>query len=328
MTDKDGKLTVREGDRVKAFFVDYQNGEKRFTTRISGTDAGRAVLENAFESGIPVEGIVEKEIKGGFEIKIGDTRAFCPYSQMGMSRIEKPELLVGKHFTFKILEHSENGRNILVSNRAILEEEYRRLVEKLKTTIKEKMVVKGTVKSIQDFGAFVDISGVQALLPISEISRSRVDDINKVLTAGQEIEAVIIKLDWDNDRITLSMKAMLTDPWDTAAAKYKIGSRHVGEVVRITSFGAFVSLEPGLDGLIHISDFEGDSRDSRPETVLKKGQTLTVEINSIDIKKKRISLKTASSLQQDEDARKYLEPESEGYNPFAELLKNKRTGKK
>jgi small subunit ribosomal protein S1 len=328
MTDKDGKLTVKEGDRIKAFFVDHQNGEKRFTTKISGTDAGRAVLENAFENGIPVEGIVEKEIKGGFEIKIGDTRAFCPFSQMGMTRIEKPELLVGKHVTFKILEHSENGRNILVSNRAILEEEYRRLVEKLKTTIKEKMVVKGTVKSIQDFGAFVDISGVQALLPISEISRSRVDDINKVLTAGQEIEAVIIKLDWDNDRITLSMKAMLTDPWDTAAAKYKTGSRHVGEVVRITSFGAFVSLEPGLDGLIHISDLEGDSRDSRPETVLKKGQTLTVEINSIDIKKKRISLKTASSLQQDEDARKYLEPESEGYNPFAELLKNKKTGKK
>ena len=323
MTDRDGNLSVKEGDKIKVFFLSSQNGEMHFTTRISGDKAGKAVLENAFESGIPIEGIVEKEIKGGFDIEIGDTRAFCPYSQMGLKRIENPELYVGKHLTFKITEYSENGRNILVSNRVILEEEYKQQVEILKKTLHENTVIKGTIKLVQDFGAFVDISGVQALLPISEISRSRVDDIHKSLSIGQEIEAAIIKLDWKNERITLSMKALLPDPWDGAHAKYKSGSKYTGEVVRITDFGAFVSLEPGLDGLIHISDIEGDTRDKYPRDIFKKGQRLTVQINNIDIEKKRISLKPVSSIQQDEDNKKYLEPESDVYNPFAELLKDK-----
>jgi len=326
MTDKDGNLSVKEGDKIKVFFLSSQNGEMHFTTRISGDKAGKAVLENVFESGIPVEGIVEKEIKGGFEIKIGDTRAFCPYSQLGLKRIENPELFIGEHLTFKILEYSENGRNILVSNRIIIEEEQKKQIEILKRTLHEKMILKGTIKSIQDFGAFIDISGVQALLPISEISRGRVDDIHKALSVGQEIEASIIKLDWKKERITLSMKALLSDPWDEAHVKYKSGSKHKGEVVRITDFGAFVSLEPGLDGLVHISDLKGDVRDNNPHDILKKGQSLTVQINNIDIEKKRISLKPVSSTQEDEDNKKYFEPESDAYNPFAELLKNK-TGK-
>jgi len=324
MTDKDGNLTVKEGDKIKVFFLSSKNGEMHFTTRISGDKAGNAVLEKAFENSIPVEGIVEKEIKGGFEIKIGDTRAFCPYSQMGPKRVENSEVYIGKNLTFKILEYSENGRNILVSNRAILKEEYKEQVEILKKTLHEKMVIKGTIKSIQDFGAFIDISGVQALLPISEISRTRVDDINKLLKAGQEIEASIIKLDWKNERITLSMKALLADPWNEADRKYKSGTKHTGEVVRITDFGAFVSLEPGLDGLIHISDLKTDTRDDNPGDLLKKGQNLTVLINSIDTEKKRISLKPVSATLEDEDAKKYMEPESDTYNPFAELLKDKK----
>lgn len=323
MTDKDGNITVKEGDKIKVFFLSAKNGEMHFTTKISGDKAGKAVLENAFENGIPVEGIVSKEIKGGFEIKVGDTRAFCPYSQMGSKRVENPEVYIGKNLTFKILEYSENGRNVLVSNRAILKEEYKEQVENLKKTLHEKMVIKGTIKSIQDFGAFVDIRGVQALLPISEISRSRVDDINKVLKAGQEIEASIIKLDWENERITLSMKALLADPWDEAHNKYKSGTNHTGEVVRITNFGAFVSLEPGLDGLIHISDLKTDTRDDNPDDILKKGQSISVQINSIDIEKKRISLKPVSSTLEDEDTKKYMEGESDTYNPFAVLLKDK-----
>jgi len=326
MTDSDGKLTVKEGDKIKAFFLYSKNGEMHFTTRISGdkaAKAGSAVLENAFESGIPVEGIVEKEIKGGFEIKIGETRAFCPYSQIGQKRVENAEVYVGKHLIFKILEYSENGRNILVSNRAILEEEHQKHIETLKKTLQEKMTVKGTVKSIQDFGAFVDINGVQALLPVSEISRSRVDEIHNALSIGQEVEASIIKLDWKNERITLSMKALLSDPWDGAEKKYKVDSKHTGEVVRITNFGAFVSLEPGLDGLIHISDLKSDTRDNNPDDILKAGQKVSVQINSIDIEKKRISLKPVSSMQEDEAYKKYLEPKSSTYNPFADFLRDK-----
>ncbi len=178
------------------------------------------------------------------------------------------------------------------------------------------MNIKGTVKSLQDFGAFVDISGVQALLPISEVSRSRVDDINKFLEVGQEIETSIIKLDWKTERITLSIKALIKDPWDEAALKYKCDSKHTGVVARITNFGAFVSLESGLDGLIHISELEGDE--------LKKGQKITVQIKSIDTKDKRIALKQASSAQEDEIFKQYLEPDTDTYNPFAALLKNKK----
>jgi small subunit ribosomal protein S1 len=325
LTDKDGNITVKEGDRIKVYFLSSQNGEMRFTTRISGDKAGKAVLENAFRNGIPVEGVVEKEIKGGYEIKIGDTRAFCPFSQMGLRRSEEPESYVRKHLTFKISEYGEDGRNILVSNRAILEEEQKNKIEDLKKTMKENMVVKGTITKIQDFGAFVDIGGVQALLPVSEISRSRVEDISKVLSEGQEIEASIIKLDWPKERITLSMKALQSDPWDHAQSKYKRGSKHMGKVARVTNFGAFVSLEPGLDGLIHISELEGDSRDRNAGDTIKTGASLTVLINSIDVEKRRISLKPVSSIQQDEDNKKYLEPESEVHNPFAALLKDKKS---
>ncbi len=324
LIDKDGNITVKEGDTIKAFFLYSKNGDLHFTTKISGDKAGKAVMENAFESGIPIEGSVEKEIKGGFEIKIGESRAFCPYSQIGKKRVENPEEYIGKTLTFKILEYSENGRNILVSNRAILKEEQDAQIEILKKTLQENMNVKGIVKSLQSFGAFVEISGVQALLPISEISRSRVDDIEKVLSIGQEIEVAVIKLDWQNERITLSLKKLLADPWDEAQKKYKSGSKHTGEVVRITNFGAFVSLEPGLDGLIHISDLEGDSRDFNPREALKKGQSIDVQINSIDIEKKRISLKPAAEAQDEEAFKQYMEPESDTYNPFAGLLNDKK----
>src|SRR6056297_101061 len=326
LTDRDGKLTVKEGDQIKAFYLETKNGEKHFTTKISGEKAGDAVLEQAFQSQIPVEGSVEKEIKGGFEVKIGETRAFCPYSQMGLRRIENPQEYIGTQLTFKILEYSEKGRNILVSNRVILEEEHNKKVEELKQTLKEKMVVTGTIKSVQDFGAFVDLGGVQALLPISEISRSRVNDIQAVLSEGQEVETTIIILDWQNVRITLSMKALLPDPWDEAQSKYPVGSKHTGEVVRITNFGAFVTLEPGLDGLLHISELKTDSRQSNPQDIVKKGQKITVEIKSIDTERKRIGLKRVSSTQEDENFQKYLDSETgnetETYNPFAELLKN------
>ena len=199
-------------------------------------------------------------------------------------------------------------------------------METLKKTLKKDMKVKGTVKSLRDFGAFVDIEGIQALLPISEISRSRVDDIKKALTIGQEIEAVILNLDWSSERISLSMKALQANPWDDADKRYPVDSKHSGKVVRITDFGAFVSLEPGLDGLIHISELKGDDpRDDNPQNALSKGQSISVQINSIDLERKRISLKPASKAEADENMKKYMknENDSETYNPFAALLKDK-----
>jgi small subunit ribosomal protein S1 len=327
LTDRDGNLTVQEGETIKVFFLKADNGEMRFTTRISSNEAGLAVLENAYKQGIPVEGAVEKETKGGFEVKIGESRAFCPFSQMGEKRVEDPAEWIGKHLTFKIIEHGEKGRNIIVSNRALIEAEKDKQRDILKETLKEGMAVKGKVVSLQPFGAFVDIDGFQALLPISEISRERVEDISEVFSVGQEVEGKILSIDWAKDRISVSRKAMLGDPWDDASVKYREGSRHKGKVVRLTEFGAFVTLEPGLDGLIHKSAMAADSRDANPRDILKKGQEISVQINSIDIEKKRISLKLSSLAQEEESIQKYMEDKKdssgETYNPFAALLKDR-----
>ena len=326
LTDKDGNLTAKEGDPIKAFFLHAKNGEMNFTTKIGGGKAGPAMLENAYKNKIPVEGLVEREIKGGYDIKIGETRAFCPFSQMGQKRTEIPEVYVGKHLTFRIQEYKDNGRSILVSNRVIQEEAHQLQIEELKKTLHENMLVKGSIKSIQDFGAFVDLGGVQALLPISEIGRDRIEDIRAVLSVGQEIEASLIKIDWNAERLTLSMKSLLSDPWAQAFEKYPKDSKHIGKVVRITDFGAFVSLESGLDGLIHISEFKGDSKYGNSGIPVKTGESLSVQILDVNVAGKRISLKPTSSLEEDETTKKYLENDTgtDTYNPFAALLKKKK----
>ena len=326
VTDKDGDLTVAEGDPIKVFFLHAKNGEMIFTTRISGEKAAPHVLEQAFRNRIPVEGLVEKEIKGGFDVRIGETRAFCPYSQMGLRRTENAGAYVGQHLTFKIQEFKDNGRSILVSNRVILEEAQQVKIDELKQTLQEGMVVKGPITSVQDFGAFVDLGGVQALLPVSEITRDRVEDIRAVLTVGQEIEAAILRLDWKNERISLSMKSLLADPWAEAAEKYPKGSKHTGTVVRIADFGAFVSLESGLDGLIHISEFKSGDKYGGSGIPVKKGDRVSVQILDVNVAGRRISLKPTSSLEEDATTRKYLDnaSDTDTYNPFAELLKKKK----
>ena len=322
LKDDEGKLTVKEGDSIKTYFVSSQGGEMHFTTKISGGRAGQEMLKNAYENSIPVEGFVEKEIKGGYEIKIGSMRAFCPYSQIGLER-EAPEKFIGQKLSFRITELGEKGRNIVLSSRELLEEERKVRVDSMRASLKEGMKVKAIVKSVQDFGAFVDIGGVRALLPVSEISRSRVEDINAVLKPGQEIEAAILKLDWSNDKISVSMKATLPDPWDAAAGKYKSGDRLTGKIVRLTTFGAFVTLEPGLDGLVHISELGSGKRINHPGEAVKEGEMLDVVIEKVEADKKRISLKLFSKMQaQAEEAgyKDFLGKKADAsYNPFGNL---------
>jgi small subunit ribosomal protein S1 len=188
------------------------------------------------------------------------------------------------------------------------------------------MVITGAIASIQSFGAFVDLGGIQALLPVSEISRSRVDDIQALLSVGQEIQASILKIDWPNERITLSMKSLLADPWELAMEKYPEGSKHTGKVVRLADFGAFVSLEPGIDGLMHSSEIsKASSYGTSRELTVKLGQALSVEILGVDQSNRRISLKPASSVEEDETSARYMDASADSttYNPFAALLKKK-----
>jgi len=293
--DLDGNVTVKEGDSITAYFLSSSHGEMRFTTRIGGGGAtGSAQLEDAWRSGVPVEGLVEKEIKGGYEIKLGGTaRAFCPFSQIALRRMDNAESLIGTRLPFRITDYAENGRNIVVSRRSLLEEEQRRLKDEAQAGIEVGMTVSGTVTSLQDFGAFVDIGGLEGLIPISEIGWSRVKDVRDVLSVGQQVQVVVKTVDREKDRISLSLKDTLADPWDQVSQLYPEGSFHTGSVSRLAPFGAFVTLASGVDGLLHISKLGAGKRINHPREVVKEGEVIEVRIESFDRANRRLSLALA-----------------------------------
>lgn len=293
--DLDGNITVKEGDEISAYFLSSSHGEMRFTTRIGGgaSGGGSAQLEQAWQAGVPVEGVVEKEIKGGYEIKLGSARAFCPFSQIALRRVENPEALIGTRLTFRISEYAEDGRNIIVSRRALLEDEQRLLKEEAQAGISEGMTVAGTVISLQDYGAFIDIGGLEGLLPISEIGWSRVKDVRDVLSVGQQLTVVVKTIDKEKDRISLSLKDTLADPWELVLDKFPEGSFHTGTVARLDTFGAFVTISDGVDGLLHISKLGAGKRINHPREIVKEGEQIEVKIESIDRANRRISLALA-----------------------------------
>ena len=322
--DDEGNVSVKEGDKLKVYFTGDFHGEMRFTTKIGGSDADDTMLENAWKGGIPVEGHVEAEIKGGFEVKLGGKRAFCPYSQMGFKDKKEPAYYVGRTLSFIITEYKNDGRDILVSNRKIGESEYAANLGKLATQITEGAVVSATVESIEKFGAFVDILGFRALLPISEMSLDRVQNAGDIVEVGQELTVKVIHTDWKNERVSVSLKALMKDPREGAGARFPIGSKQTGKISRIAEFGVFVNIAPGIDGLIHISDLENVSANTNLRKVYKVGQPMSVVVEKINAMEKRLSLKPASSAEQDESAAKYMsaqDDDGETYNPFAALLK-------
>ncbi len=329
--DEEGKLSVGEGELIEAYFLSADENQMRFTTRISGGDAGRYYLEEAWRNGIPVEGLVEKEIKGGFEIKIaGGLRGFCPFSQMGLQR-ENPKEIAGRHLDFRITQYGENGRNVVLSNRAVMEEERRRQKEEQKGLLLEGARVLGTICSLHNFGAFVKVGSIDGLIPVSEIGWERTEDINEALKVGQEVEVIAIKLDWENDRFSFSLKRALPDPWDSIEKEFPPGSSHKGTVVRLTNFGAFVSLAAGVDGLLHISKLGAGKRIRHPHEAVEKGQAIEVKIDSIDRENKRISLSTVSSERAEdqggEDYSNYLKS-GPAMGTLADLMKAKLQEKK
>jgi small subunit ribosomal protein S1 len=327
--DAEGNLTIAEGQTIRSYFLSSQRNEKLFTTKVGAGEAGRAFLEDASHSGIPVEGVVEREVKGGFEVKVaGDIRGFCPFSQMGLFRVETPADWVGKRLAFRIIEYGERGRNIVVSHRAILEEEQAKQREALKASLKEGQTVTGTVVSLQKFGAFVDLGGIQALIPISEIVWEHVADISDKLSLGQEVEAVILKLDWERDRISLSLRSKLPDPWERITAEFPEGSSFTGTVARLTKFGAFVTLIPGVDGLVHISKLGRGKRIAHPSEVLTEGQSVGVTIEKIDRDAKRISLALAGDDEEEkaeelEDFQKYVGKAPGSFGSLGDALQRK-----
>ncbi|MGV1098451.1 30S ribosomal protein S1 [Thiovibrio sp. JS02] len=343
--DGEGNVTVKEGDRVQVYFLSAKNNERLFTAKVSG-GAVHSHLDEAFHNQIPVEGTVQGETKGGFEVRFsGNIRAFCPYSQMEMRRIENAEEYIGKKFSFRITQFGEHGKNIVLSRRALLEEERARQKEALQERLAVGQSVAGTITSIRDFGAFVDIGGIEGLIPVSEIAWGQVEDIRERIAVGQEVTVTVLKLDWENERYSFSLKDSLPDPWEGIEGRFPEGSSHTGKVVRLMEFGAFVSLAPGIDGLVHISKLGAGRRIQHPREVVKVGDALEVKIDGIDPEKKRISLslpmpakdETAQAAgkkgrvteqgEDREDFRSYLaekkKDEKQTLGTFADLFKDK-----
>ncbi len=321
LTDDEGNITVKPGDTIEVYFLQRKRSELIFTTKI-GAGSSVAHLEEAWRNQIPVEGFVKAEIKGGFEVTLsGNTRAFCPYSQMGLRRVEDATATyLETHMTFRITRFEENGRNLVVSARAILEEEREQQKEQLQQTLAEGQTVPATITSIRDFGAFADIGGVDGLIPLSEIGWSRVENINDHFSVGQQVNVVVKSIDWEKDRISLSLKETLENPWDTFRKDFPVGSQHIATVSRLAQFGAFVTLTDGVDGLVHISKLGSGRRINHPRDVLEVGQDIEVVIESIDDTERRVSL-TPSDYQSPEDKE---DVERQDYKKFVASQKKKK----
>ena len=289
LKDADGDIDVAVGDRIQAMVVSTSGG-LTLSRRLARGAATDRQLEDAFRAGLPVEGKVERAVKGGFEVRIGRARAFCPISQMDTPRA--PSVPHEGHvYEFRIIEYKDEGRNLVVSRRALIEERDKERAAEVRRSIVAGAVVTGRVASVRDFGVFVDLGGgVQGLLHVSEIGWSRVDDPSQMFTPGDEITVKVLNVDEQKQKISLGLKQLTDDPWVTAAERYAVGQVHQARVTRVAEFGAFVELEPGVEALAHASTFPPTGRSDAWTKQVPPGSTAAFEILSIDPVKKRIGV--------------------------------------
>jgi small subunit ribosomal protein S1 len=289
LKDDDGALEVAVGDRIQAVLVSTVGG-LTLSRKLARGAATERQLDDAFHSGLPVEGKVEKAVKGGYEVRIGRQRAFCPFSQIDIARTE-PSAHEGQVYQFRIIEYKEGGRNIVLSRRALLEEQQRAGAAEIRESIVPGAVMEGRVTSVREFGAFVDLgAGVQGLLHVSEMGWSRVLDASKAVTPGEEITVKVLSVDDQKQKISLGLKQLTEDPWSRVHATYEVGQVRTGRVTRVAEFGAFVELEPGIEGLAHASTFAPTGRPGGWSRLVAPGMTGEFEILSIDLDKKRIGV--------------------------------------
>ena len=290
LQDADGALEVAVGDRIQAMVVSTEGG-LTLSRRLARGAATDKLLEDAFHTGLPVEGRIERDVKGGYEVRIGGQRAFCPFSQIDTLRNTDPAQHVGRVYAFRIIEYKEGGRNLIVSRRALLEEEQRASASEVRRSIVVGAVLTGRVTSVRDFGAFVDLgAGIQGLLHVSEMGWSRVSDTSQIVSPGEEITVKVLRVDEDTQKIALGLKQLSADPWSAVPATYEVGQVRTGRVTRLAEFGAFVELEPGVEGLAHVSTFAPTGHSKGWSRSVAAGMTAAFEILSIDLEKKRIGV--------------------------------------
>jgi small subunit ribosomal protein S1 len=310
LRNPEGQLTVNVGDSLDAIVtaIDPESGVIVLRKKASGGRGGHQEvaqeLRQAFQYGMPVEGLVTGINKGGAEVQVYGMRAFCPLSQLDLRYVENPQQFIGQRLKFKVSRIEEGSRNrrpdIVLSRRALLEEEAQAKAAELRARLSIGAVFKGRITSLTTYGAFVDLGGLEGLLHVSEIGYSRLADPREALSVGQEIEVQVIKIEKGKDekrpeRISLSRRALERDPWRDAADRFPEGAILTGRVMRLESFGAFVELAPGLEGLVHVSELGAGRRLNHPREAVQVGQDVKVRVLNVDPVKRRISLSMAQA---------------------------------
>ena len=290
LKDEDAAIHVSVGDLIQAVVVSTRGGVILSRKGVRNAATQRE-LENAFHSGLAVEGKVANVIKGGYEVRIARERAFCPLSQIDIVRTADPAVHLGKTYAFRIIEYKDNGKSIVVSRRKQLDEEQQASANAVRNSIAPGAVLPGRVASVLDFGAFVDLGGgIQGLLHVSEMSWSRATTPGAVVAVGDHITVKVLRVDEGSGKISLGLKQLQDDPWGTAATTYTVGQVRNGRVTRVTEFGAFVELEPGIEGLAHASTFPPTGRPGGWAKTVSVGESAAFEILSIDLAQKRIGI--------------------------------------
>ncbi|HKB78485.1 MAG TPA: S1 RNA-binding domain-containing protein [Thermoanaerobaculia bacterium] len=275
------------GDTVEGTVI-KTTPEIRISRKLARGKATLELLRNMYQNRLPVEGKVAARNKGGFDVNVGGLRAFCPLSQIALGKIENPDAFIGQSFEFRVTELSDDGRRIVVSRAALLKEQAAARAEETRKSIVPGAELIGTVKTITPFGAFIDLGGIDGLLHVSEMSRRRVSDPKEVVSIGQQVQVKVLKVENDGKRISLSMKDLEPDPWADVADRYPAGAQFSGTIVRTTDFGLFVELEPGIDGLVHTSQFPYGIRPGDPSIAI--GTVVTGWVREVDPAKRRLSL--------------------------------------
>jgi small subunit ribosomal protein S1 len=287
-----GELEVEVGDEVEVALDAVEDGFGE--TRLSRERAKRArtwaELDDAFENSKIVKGIINGRVKGGFTVEIDFVRAFLPGSLVDMRPVRDPSYLEGKELEFKVIKLDQRRNNVVVSRRAVVEQEYSAEREQLLASLKEGATIKGIVKNLTDYGAFVDLGGIDGLLHITDMAWKRVKHPSEVVTVGDEIDVKILRFDKEKTRVSLGIKQLGSDPWEAIARRYPQNTRLVGKVTNITDYGCFVEIEDGVEGLVHVSEMDWTNKNVNPSKVVTVGEEVEVMVLEIDEERRRISL--------------------------------------
>ncbi len=287
-----GEIEVKPGDEVEVALDAVEDGSGE--TRLSREKAKRARtwtrLEKAFEAGEIVSGAISGRVKGGFTVDVENVRAFLPGSLVDVRPVRDPSYLEGKTLEFKVIKLDQKRNNVVVSRRAVVEQEYSAERSALLDTLQEGAAIKGTVKNLTDYGAFVDLGGIDGLLHITDMAWKRVKHPSEVVQVGEEIEVRILKFDRERTRVSLGLKQLGADPWQNIARRYPPKTRLFGKITNIADYGCFVEIEEGVEGLVHVSEMDWTNKNVNPAKLVHIGQEVEVMVLDIDEERRRISL--------------------------------------